>query len=51
MAMDAVETGLGAMANLVVPLIGNHVARDFTSDAMFDGIGAFLVFVPDRFSC
>jgi ferrous iron transport protein B len=48
-AMDAVETGLGAMANLVVPLIGNHVARDFTSDALFGGIGAFLVFVPQIF--
>ncbi len=48
-AMDAVETGLGAIANLVVPLIGSHVARDFTSDALFGGIGAFLVFVPQIF--
>ena len=48
-AMDAVEAGLGAMADVVVPLIGNQVARDFTSDAIFSGIGAFLVFVPQIF--
>ena len=47
--MDAVETLLGAMADLVVPMIGNQVARDFTSDALFGGIGAFLVFVPQIF--
>ena len=48
-AMDAVESGLGAMADLVVPMIGSPVARDFTSDALFGGIGAFLVFVPQIF--
>ena len=47
--MDAVETVLAGMANLVVPLIGNQVAKDFTSDALFGGIGAFLVFVPQIF--
>lgn len=47
--MDAVEAVLGAMADLVVPLIGNQVAKDFTSDALFGGIGAFLVFVPQIF--
>lgn len=48
-AMDAVESSLGALANLVVPLIGSHLARDFTADALFGGIGAFLVFVPQIF--
>ncbi len=48
-AMDAVESGLAAMADLVVPMIGSSVARDFTSDALFGGIGAFLVFVPQIF--
>jgi ferrous iron transport protein B len=48
-AMDAVEFGLAALAEVVVPLISNHVARDFTSDALFGGIGAFLVFVPQIF--
>ncbi|HDY81581.1 MAG: ferrous iron transporter B [Gammaproteobacteria bacterium] len=47
--MDAVETVLTTMADLVVPLIGNQVAQDFTSDALFGGIGAFLVFVPQIF--
>jgi len=48
-AMDAVEAGLAAIADLVVPLLGNGTARDFVSDAMFSGIGAFLVFVPQIF--
>jgi ferrous iron transport protein B len=48
-AMDAVEWVLGAMADAVVPLVGNQLARDFTSDALFGGIGAFLVFVPQIF--
>ena len=48
-AMDAVELGLGTLADLVVPLIGGQVAKDFTADALFGGIGAFLVFVPQIF--
>ena len=47
--MDGVEYALGAMADVVVPLIPNQVAQDFTSDALFGGIGAFLVFVPQIF--
>jgi ferrous iron transport protein B len=47
--MDAVEGGLGWMADRVVPLVGNQVAADFVADAMFGGIGAFLVFVPQIF--
>jgi ferrous iron transport protein B len=47
--MDAVEFVLGSMADVVVPMIGNQLARDFTSDALFGGIGAFLVFVPQIF--
>jgi ferrous iron transport protein B len=48
-AMDAVETGLGIIADWLVPMLGDGVARDFTSDAIFSGIGAFLVFVPQIF--
>jgi len=48
-AMDAVEALLGAISDSVVPAIGNQTARDFTADAIFSGIGAFLVFVPQIF--
>lgn len=48
-AMDAVETGLGIIADWLVPMLGDGLARDFTSDAIFSGIGAFLVFVPQIF--
>lgn len=47
--MDGVEFFLGSLADLVVPMIGNQMLRDFTSDALFGGIGAFLVFVPQIF--
>ena len=48
-AMDAVEALLGMLADVLVPAIGNQFARDFTADAIFSGIGAFLVFVPQIF--
>jgi len=48
-AMDAVEFLLGSLAAAVVPLIGNPLLADFTADALFSGIGAFLVFVPQIF--
>ncbi|MEH6584957.1 MAG: ferrous iron transporter B [Halioglobus sp.] len=47
--MDAVEGSLALMANALVPLLGNQIVKDFTSDALFGGIGAFLVFVPQIF--
>ena len=47
--MDAVEGSLAWMADALVPLVGNQVVKDFTSDALFSGIGAFLVFVPQIF--
>jgi ferrous iron transport protein B len=48
-AMDAVGFILSALADVVVPLFSNQMARDFTADAIFSGIGAFLVFVPQIF--
>ena len=48
-AMDAVEASLAWMAERIVPLIGSQLLRDFTADALFSGIGAFLVFVPQIF--
>ncbi|HEY6131556.1 MAG TPA: ferrous iron transporter B, partial [Halioglobus sp.] len=47
--MDAVESVLASLAAMVMPLIGTQMARDFTADALFGGIGAFLVFVPQIF--
>ncbi|NND67759.1 MAG: ferrous iron transporter B, partial [Halioglobus sp.] len=47
--MDAVEAALGWLASVIVPMIGNDMAQDFTADALFSGIGAFLVFVPQIF--
>ena len=48
-AMDAIEALIADIAAVVVPLIPNQIARDFVSDALFGGIGAFLVFVPQIF--
>lgn len=48
-AMDAIEGSLAWMADGIVPLIGNSILQDFTADALFSGIGAFLVFVPQIF--
>ena len=47
--MDGVEAIIGAVGSAVVPLIGNPVLADFTADALFGGVGAFLVFVPQIF--
>ena len=47
--MDAVEGALGWAAEGVVPHIGNQLLADFVRDAIFGGVGAFLVFVPQIF--
>ena len=47
--MDAVGYVLGSVADVVLPLISNQTVKDFTADALFGGIGAFLVFVPQIF--
>jgi ferrous iron transport protein B len=47
--MDAVETMVAGLGAVVVPLLGQGVVADFASDALFGGIGAFLVFVPQIF--
>ena len=48
-AMDGVEALLGWISDRVVPLLGPQLVRDFTADAIFSGLGAFLVFVPQIF--
>lgn len=47
--MDGVESSLQLMAELTLPLLPEGVISDFTADALFGGIGAFLVFVPQIF--
>lgn len=47
--MDAVESSIQWLASVVLPLLPAGVVSDFTSDALFGGIGAFLVFVPQIF--
>jgi ferrous iron transport protein B len=48
-AMDAVEGGLGWLSDRVVPALSSGLVQDFTADALFSGLGAFLVFVPQIF--
>lgn len=48
-AMDAVEAGLGWLSDRVVPMLSPALVQDFAADALFSGIGAFLVFVPQIF--
>jgi ferrous iron transport protein B len=47
--MDAVEAILQFTASVVIPLLPAGPISDFASDALFGGIGAFLVFVPQIF--
>jgi ferrous iron transport protein B len=47
--MDGVESSLQLMAELILPLLPVGAVSDFTADALFGGIGAFLVFVPQIF--
>lgn len=47
--MDGVESILQFAAVAVLPLLPAGAISDFVSDALFGGIGAFLVFVPQIF--
>lgn len=44
--MDAVEFAIGELAVWVTGFTGEGMTTDFLSDAIFGGIGSFLVFVP-----
>ena len=48
-AMDAIESLVAWVASIVVPLVPTQIAKDFVQDAIFSGVGAFLVFVPQIF--
>jgi ferrous iron transport protein B len=47
--MDAVEEGVIGLGSWLLPYLSEGVFRDFVADAIFSGIGAFLVFVPQIF--
>lgn len=47
--MDGIESLLAFAADEVVPLIPNQHLQNFVADAIFGGLGAFLVFVPQIF--
>ena len=44
--MDAVESSIAAISVWVSAVIPNGMFNDFINDAIFGGVGAFLVFVP-----
>jgi ferrous iron transport protein B len=44
--MDGVENALGALAQAITGQIGPGMLSDFLNDAIFGGLGSFLVFVP-----
>ena len=44
--MDGVESGIAGLAQWVTGYIGEGRTSDFLNDAIFGGIGSFLVFVP-----
>jgi ferrous iron transport protein B len=44
--MDATEDAIGFLAGVVSGLLGEGLVNDFMTDAVFGGLGSFLVFVP-----
>jgi ferrous iron transport protein B len=48
-AMDGIESILVWLSGQILPLIPNEHGKNFVSDALFGGLGAFLVFVPQIF--
>jgi ferrous iron transport protein B len=44
--MDATEDAIGFLAGVVSSLLGEGILNDFMTDAVFGGLGSFLVFVP-----
>jgi ferrous iron transport protein B len=44
--MDGTENAIAAIAQVVSSVLGEGMLNDFISDAIFGGLGSFLVFVP-----
>ncbi len=47
--MDGVESAIAYLGELVTASLPDGILRDFINDALFGGIGSFLVFVPQIF--
>ena len=47
--MDGIEALVTRVGEAVVAMIPNVVVADFVADALFGGVGAFLVFIPQIF--
>lgn len=47
--MDGIESIINWMASIVLPYVPKGVLHDFVRDAIFGGIGAFVVFAPQIF--
>jgi len=47
--MDGVEAVIAGTADIILPLLPAGMVSDFVADALFGGIGAFLVFLPQIF--
>ena len=48
-AMEFVENSIAFLGSYTSSILPNGVLKDFTNDALFGGIGSFLVFVPQIF--
>ena len=44
--MEATEDAIGFIAGIVSGFLGEGILNDFMTDAIFGGLGSFLVFVP-----
>ncbi len=47
--MEFIEIGIGAVAKWSAEHLSNKILSDFVQDAIFGGLGSFLVFVPQIF--
>lgn len=47
--MDLVDFAVSSLGALVASMLPNGIFKDFISDAVFGGVGSFIVFVPQIF--
>lgn len=47
--MDLIDSGVSNLSSLITPYFSNIYVKSFFKDALFGGLGAFLVFTPQIF--